>query len=243
VTHTATHLVVTTQPPASLIAGSSFGLTVTVEDVNDDVVPSFNGLVTITSETAPGGGNLSGILTAPAVNGVATFTGLSLNMVGSYTIRASSDVLPATITGASTDDINVTPASLQQLVLINQPPLIVTAGESIGEHSALIVHAEDIYGNVETSFYGSMTVALFGNATVALQGTLTETATQGVAIFTGLELDTVGSGYVLDVSDGGQDVKTSAFSVIPAIATQLVVSSEPPGNLTAGSSFGLTVSF
>jgi hypothetical protein len=230
VTHIATHVVVTTQPPTSVIAGSSFGLTVTVEDANDDVVPSFNGLVII-----PPASDLGGILIVQAVNGVASFTGLSLDKAGVHSLEVTSDPLTSTITSA----INVVPASLQQLVVTNQPPLFVTAGNLFG----LTVSAEDIYGNVETSFYDSITVSLFENTLVALQGTLTETATQGVATFTDFELDTVGSGYVLDVSGGGQDIKTSAFSVTSAPATRLVVSSQPPGNLTAGSAFGLTATF
>ena len=230
VTHTATHVVVTTQPPTSVIAGSSFGLTVTLEDANDDVVPSFNGLVII-----PPASDLGGILIVQAVNGVATFTGLSLARAGVHSLEVTSDLLNSTIT----DAINVVPASLQQLVVTDQPPLFVTAGKLFG----LTVSAEDIYGNVETSFYDSITVNLFNNTLVALQGTLTETATQGVATFTDFELVTVGSGYVLDVSGGGQDIKTIAFSVTSAPATRLVVSSQPPGNLTAGSAFGLTATF
>jgi subtilase family serine protease len=230
VTHAATQLAVTSEPPASVVAGSSFGLTVAVEDVNGDVVPSFNGLVTISGAGDPGG-----ILTVPAVNGVATFIGLSLDRAGASMLDVTSiGLIPAT-----TGSINVTPASLQQLVVTTQPPLFLTAGTLFG----LIVSAEDIYGNVETSFYDSITVALFNNPTVALQGTLTKTASQGVAIFTGLELDSVGSGYKLDVSGGGQDTKTNAFSVTPAPATRLAVSTQPPGTLPAGSGFGMAVSF
>ena len=235
VTPEATHLAVTSEPPASVIAGNSFGLTVTVEDVNNDLVPSFNGLVTIPLGSDPGGGNLGGILTVQAVAGVANFAGLSLDSAGVHTLQVTSDGLVPMTTSA----INVTPASLQQLVVTTQPPLFVTAGNLFG----LSVSAEDIYGNLETSFYDSISVVLFENVSVALQGTLTRTATQGVATFTGLELDTVGSGYLLDVSGGGQDVKTSAFNVTPATATRMVLSSQPPGNMTAGSALGLTVSF
>ena len=55
------------------------------------MVPSFNGNVTIALASDPGGGNLGGTLSVTAVNGVATFTGLTINAAGTgYTILASS---------------------------------------------------------------------------------------------------------------------------------------------------------
>ena len=54
VTPPATQLVVTSQPPTSVIAGDNFGLTVSVEDASLDVVPSFNGNVTIALASRPG---------------------------------------------------------------------------------------------------------------------------------------------------------------------------------------------
>ena len=85
----ATALAVTVQPPTTVIAGSSFGLTVYVDDSQDDVVPSFNGSVTIALASGPGGSNLGGRLTVAAASGVATFTGLSLDEVGAYTLTVT----------------------------------------------------------------------------------------------------------------------------------------------------------
>ena len=68
-------LVVTAQPPASVTAGTGFGLTVTAEDNSGNVDTSFNGTVTVAMASNPGGATLGGTLTATAQNGVATFSG------------------------------------------------------------------------------------------------------------------------------------------------------------------------
>ena len=233
VTPPATQLVVTSQPPTGVIAGDNFGLTVSVEDASLDVVPSFNGNVTIALASGPGGSNLGGRLTVTAESGVATFPGLSLDEAGGYTILASSGLL----TGATTSSLSVTPGAVAQMVVTTPPPLTVTAGIPFG----LAVSAEDTYGNVETSFYGNVTIALVGTA-AALSGTLATTASQGVADFTGLVLDAAGTGYILQATDGGLTTTTSAVSVTSAPAEQLVVTIPPPGTMPAGTAFGLTVS-
>ncbi len=233
VTPAATQLVVTSLPPTSVIAGGSFGLTVSAEDAVDDLVKSFTGDVTIALASGPGESELGGRLTLPAVNGVATFAGLSVDVAGGYALHVSSGLLADAMTGA----LSVTPGPTAQLVVTTPPPLTATAGTGFG----LAVSAEDTYGNLETSFYGNITVALV-SSTVSLAGTLTATASQGVATFTGLVLDTAGTGYSLQASDGGLTTTANAFSVTPAPATRLVVTTPPPGTMTAGSDFGLTVS-
>src|SRR6202042_2553587 len=105
VTPAATQLLETIPPPASVIAGSSFGLTVSVEDAFGNVVPDFDGNVTVGLASDPDGGNLGGTLTVTAVNGEAIFTGLSLNKAGGYTLVVTSGLL----TDATTDRLSVTP--------------------------------------------------------------------------------------------------------------------------------------
>jgi len=95
----AMHLVVTTQPPGTVAAGSGFGVTVTDEYVSGPVDPAFNGNVTIALANIPGGGSssLGGTVTVAAVNGVATFSGLTLNNAGlGYTLQVSGNGLTAT---------------------------------------------------------------------------------------------------------------------------------------------------
>ena len=79
-----------------------------------------------------------------------------------------------------------------------------------------------------------------GGAT--LGGTLTVTAQNGSASFSDLTLDQPGTGYTLSLSSSGlTGATTSAFDVTPVMPTQLVVTTQPPAGIIAGSGFGLIV--
>src|SRR5207244_1288061 len=105
----ATQVVVTTQPPSNVAAGSSFSLVVSAEDPFGNVVPGYTGNVAIALGNNPGGVTLGGTLNKAAVGGVATFTGLSLpKSVAGYTIQVSS----GSLTGATTSPFNVAASQL-----------------------------------------------------------------------------------------------------------------------------------
>ena len=90
--HAGTFLVVTAQPPDSVTAGSGFGLTVTLEDNSGDVISSFDGNVSVGLSNNPGGADLGGSLTVTAHDGVATFSGLTLDKAATgYTLLVSAD--------------------------------------------------------------------------------------------------------------------------------------------------------
>ena len=93
---------------------------------------------------------LAGTLTVPAVNGVATFSCLSLNQPGTYTLAVTGNG----IGGDATNPFDVT-VMASQLEVTAQPP---AAASKPG--SGLAVSAEDALGNVDTSFNGSVTLAL-----------------------------------------------------------------------------------
>jgi hypothetical protein len=126
------------------------------------------------------------------------------------------------------------------LVVTAQPPASVTAGDIFG----LTVKAEDSSGTVDSSFNGTVTVALSNNpGGASLSGTLTATSQNGVASFSDLMLKKAGTGYTLLVSASGLgNATTSAINVTPAAASQLVVTTQPPGSVVAGTSFSLVVS-
>ena len=80
-----------------------------------------------------------------------------------------------------------------------------------------------------------------GGAT--LGGTLTVTASGGVATFSGLTLTKAASGYTLQVSGSGVDsVTTSAITVTPAAATQLVITQQPPATVKVSTPFSMQAS-
>lgn len=96
------------QQPTNTQASSSISpaVTVKVEDANNNVVQSSTASVALTVGTNPGGGMLSGTTTMSAVNGVATFSDLSIRNTGmGYTLVATS----ATLTQATSSTFNITP--------------------------------------------------------------------------------------------------------------------------------------
>jgi hypothetical protein len=101
----ATQLVITQQPPASVVVNSAFGVTVAVEDTYGNVVTNAGNTVKVAFANNPTGAKLGGTLSVKANQGVASFSGLTINKVGTgYTLQLSSTGL----TGAVTNAINVT---------------------------------------------------------------------------------------------------------------------------------------
>jgi hypothetical protein len=201
-------LVVTQQPPASVTAGSPFGLTVQAEDSSGNLITSFNGTVTVALGNNPGGAALGGTLTVTASNGVATFSGLTLNEAASgYTLYTSGGGFGWGVTNTMT----VTPAAATQLVITQQPPSTVKVNTGFGFQASI----EDQYGNVVTTATNTVQVAFANNPTGAtLGGTLSVTASQGVATFSGLKINKTGSGYTLQVTSSGlSSAVTNAINV------------------------------
>ena len=98
----ASVLIVTTPPPSSLTAGQTFGLAVSAEDPYGNVVPTFNGNVTVAVA-----GDAGFTTTAQAKNGVATFTGLTASTA------AQGEPIQATgggLSAAATSPESVTPS-------------------------------------------------------------------------------------------------------------------------------------
>jgi virginiamycin B lyase len=220
-----TDLVVTQQPPASVTAGSPFGLTVTAEDGSGNVLSSFDGTVTIALANNPGGATLGGTLTANAINGVTTFSNLTLTKAASgYTLVAGSGLSGEGFTSA----ITVAPAAASQLVITTQPPSTVKVSTGFGFQASI----EDQYGNVVPSATNTVKVAFAKNPTgAALGGTLSVTASQGVATFAGLTINKTGSGYTFQVTSNGlSSAVTNAINVTKNGASSAIAA--PGGSTT-----------
>ena len=133
----------------------------------------------------------------------------------------------------------MTPAAASKLIITAAPPSAVTAGVLFG----LTVTAEDPYGNAAIGFGGRIAVALDSNpGGGTLGGTSGLNPTNGVAVFSNLEVDKAAGGYTIQATSTGLTAATTgSFDVTPAAASQLIVTSGPPSTVTAGKSFGLTV--
>ena len=205
--------------------------------VSGNLVSSFNGTVTVGLLKPPSGATVGGTLFVTASNGVATFSGLTLDTAASgYTPMITSSGVGEAITNV----INVSPAPASQVAITQQPQASVTAGSGFGVQAMIA----DPYGNVDTSATNTVSVALANNPNGAtLGGTLSITAIQGVAGFGGLTLTKAASGYTLQISTSGLSGATSsAIAVTPAAASQLVISQQPPASVVVNSSFGFQAS-
>jgi hypothetical protein len=100
ITQETASLTVSAPTPSAVVAGAPFAVTVSVRDGQGQVITSFSGSVTLSLTTNPDGATLGGTLTAMAQNGVATFSGLTINKAGTYALVAASGGIsstPATI--------------------------------------------------------------------------------------------------------------------------------------------------
>jgi len=236
---TASQLAVTFQPAGNVTASSGFDLTVCAEDSGGNVDTTFNGKVTLALGKDPGGGKLSGMLTAQAVNGIAEFSGLTIDTEGSgYALSAASSGLSPAISAPL--DITA-PGIATHLVMTTQPASLTTAESGF----SVAVAAVDDSGTVDKFFQGQVALSVEDAAsnTGILSGTLTVQATLGVATFSGLTIGSVEDNEILQAASAGLGAAVSdPFDVTPAgTATQLVVTTEPPSSVAPGNGFGLTV--
>ena len=235
----ASQLMISNQAPASVAAGDPFGITVEVTDPYGNVVPSYNGPVTIGLSSNPVNGILGGPLTLAATFGTASFSNLTILAAASgYAIEATS----GNLTAATSNAIDVTPAAPTKLEVLVQPPSNMEAGADFG----LGIVAEDEYGNRATQFTGDVSIALSadpGGAALS-GGPLTVAAVAGVADFLAdfTTFDTALSGYTIQATSAGlAAVTTGVIAVSAAPATHLVVVTAPPSFLAPGGNFGFVV--
>src|SRR5207249_8509019 len=113
------HLAFTVEP-SNAPAGAPItpAVQVTALDALGNTAQAFTGDVTVALGANPGSATLSGTTTIAAANGVATFTGLSLDKTGTgYTLTTAAPGL----TGATSNAVNVTPGAATQLAFSFQP--------------------------------------------------------------------------------------------------------------------------
>ncbi len=202
---TATTLAITTQPSGSNTAGSAFGTqpVITVRDAQGNTVTGSSAPVTLTIDTNPGSGTLSGTVTVNAVNGVATFSGLSINKTGTgYTLSASS----AGLTDDTSTAFDVVPGAAASLAFTTEPASSATAGASLSTQP--VVAVQDAQGNIVMGSSASIALSAFSDASCTtaiattpngsntLSGSLTVSASSGVATFTGISANRAGSVYL-----------------------------------------------
>jgi hypothetical protein len=131
-------------------------VTVAVEDQNGNVVSSDNSSVSLAIASGPSGGALSGTLTEPVVNGIATFAGVSLNTAGTYTLKAADS--GESLSQATSVPFVISPAGS---VSFAAPVAFPDGGKSFAVASA-DVNGDGIPDIVTANYNGTVSV-LLGN--------------------------------------------------------------------------------
>ncbi len=108
-----------TQQPTDAVAGTTIGpaIVLNLEDDLGNPLSADNSSVTLAIFTGPDGGRLLGTAVEQAVNGVATFSDLSLPKSGTYTLLASD----GNFTPATSDTFAIDAGAAAQLAIIQQP--------------------------------------------------------------------------------------------------------------------------
>lgn len=183
---------------------------VAARDIYGNVATSFTGSVTVALGANPAGGTLSGTTTVSAVAGIATFADLSIGTDGSgYTLAASASSLNSGMSSA----FSVAPGIATRLAFNVQPS---TTDKGAAIMPAVQVTVQNSSGGTVTGFVGNVNITLATNpAGAALSGTTTAAAVNGVAAFSDLRIDKVGTGFTLTASVPSLSPATSsAFNVV-----------------------------
>lgn len=210
--------------PSTAMAGKALSpaVAVRIEDGSGNLVNS-NALVSINS--SPAGLSAS----AQAVNGIATFNNLVLNIANSYTLTASSSGL-----SSATSAITIGPAAATRLAFTT-PPANGSAG--LPMTPVIVVKVEDSFGNLVN---GNPVVAI-SSMPAGVSGTTSATALNGVATFTNLKFNLAASYTLTATLPGIPSTSSGSFTISPGMASKLVFAAQLPSSGTAGAGFGAIV--
>jgi subtilase family serine protease len=198
--------------PTSFVQGSAMAtpITVEVEDPSGNLVDTNSTVVTLKIDTGPTGAVLSGQTTATTVDGIATFTAVSANLLGGYTLIAST----TSVTSAASTSFQV---ELPQLAWIDQPTSFVQYSAMT---SPIVVDLEDPSGNLVNSSNTVVTLKIdtFSPApgisgSPVLSGQTTATTVDGVATFNSVSANLLGSYTLIASTSTISSPASSSFTV------------------------------
>ena len=222
------------RPPLNTAAGTALtpSVQVAIQDAGGNTVTSATDPVTVALDANPTGATLSGTLTVNAVNGIATFPGLSIDKVGSgYTMAASASGL----TGATSPAFDILAGGANRLVFI-LPPTNRVVGQTFSP--AIQVQIQDAAGNPVTGANNAITLA--SSVAGTLNGNNVRGAVAGTATFGGLSIDAAGTGYTLTALASGLTSATSdPFDILPA-STKVDITGQTPAASLPGQSFSVS---
>lgn len=206
-----------TVQPTSVAAGAAISpsIQVAVQDASGTTVTSSSASITLAIANAATGATLSGTATRVASSGVATFSGISVNI-------AAATRLVATATNLTTDtssSFTVSPAAASKLAYVSQP-VTTTSGATIPSFSVAI---QDAFGNTVSGATSRVDVAIDSGGG-SLTGTTRATPVNGVATFADISIAIARTGYQLRaLSFDAQlaNAVSNSFDIVPGSASKL----------------------
>ena len=209
-----TRLAFVVQPPSTVSGGSRIRPPIRVALLDSAGTQSGSvDSVSLALSRGPEGGVLSGRLTVAAINGVATFDSVSLNLRGTYTLIATTQAQG--VLSATSNDLTVQTGPAARLGFRIQPTN-VSRGDVFLRPVQVVV--QDSGGNFVGGVNGwPVTVAAVGtNASATVTGTLTQTMVGSSAVFRDLKFPAVAEGVTLIAT-------TSAPGIIAATSAPFAV--------------------
>ena len=252
----ASQLVFSVQP-SSTAAGASIApaVQVAVEDASGDVVTGDNSSVTLALGANPGNGTLAGTLTMPTVNGVATFSNLSINKVGAgYALMAADGGLPAVIASSGSFNIDAAATAVSSSTasgtygLGTAIPITITFSEPVAVTGTPLLALNAGNGAVARYTSGSGTSTLTFTYTVAAgqsSSALDYASTTALELNGGSIQDATGNAAVLPLPATGSDALVAKNIAINTTVPSVTGVSFPQasGPYGAGRQIPITVTF
>lgn len=225
-----THLAFTVQPVNTASNGDfTANVQVTVEGAGNRPATANTSEITLTIDKGPG--TLGGTATVNAVDGVATFSGLTLDAGGTYMLKASAGGLAAAVSKSF-----MVP-TVAHLAIARQPEGI-TAGTRMA--SPISIDELDQFGNLLTASHSQVKLTIGSGPAGARLAGFSAALVGGVATFTALTGTRAGT-YTLSASDGAVPaVALDPFNISAAAASKMIFSTVPAA-VTIGTPFDVKV--
>ncbi len=237
----ASKLVVTTQPSSTYASGATITVKVSIENAGGNVVTTDTSAVTLALSGGTAGAVLSGTKTVNAVAGVATFSTLSVDKIGSSYVLNATD---ASLTGAASTPFNITVGVANTVTFTTQPAVNANIGAGVG--IPLVAHVVDAGGNPILGQNIALSILNNpGTSTLSVTTNPVGTNASGDATFSSVSLNKAGTGYTLKATDNSTPAATAAtsnaFNIVASAAKTVTFTTQPAlnSNIVAGATIPL----
>jgi alpha-tubulin suppressor-like RCC1 family protein len=211
---------------------------VAIQDDAGKTITTANNSITLATGSNTPGMMLGGTATVAAVNGVATFSDLRINVASNYILTATS----ANLASATSVQFAVVTGPAVKLGFTVQP-VNTLANATI---PAVTVAVQDAVGNTVVGSNLAVTMSIANNpGGGSLFGNLGASSLNGLALFSSLSITKPGDGYTLRAfAPGLTPAISNSFNVTIGPASKLVFTTQPatsPPGTTISPAVAVTV--